>query len=82
MEALATKMRRMADAFARERLAWHYWGSGARPNGNGRHFDDRNDAEDVGDSPLTGAGAYANSESCAISATRVGEFFIRYVVAE
>jgi beta-aspartyl-peptidase (threonine type) len=35
----------------------------------------------VGDSPLIGAGTYANNESCAISATGVGEFFIRNVVA-
>jgi L-asparaginase / beta-aspartyl-peptidase len=35
----------------------------------------------VGDSPLIGAGTYANNDSCAISATGVGEFFIRNVVA-
>jgi L-asparaginase / beta-aspartyl-peptidase len=35
----------------------------------------------VGDSPLIGAGTYANNESCAISATGVGEYFIRNVVA-
>lgn len=35
----------------------------------------------VGDSPLIGAGTYANNQSCAISATGVGEFFIRNVVA-
>jgi L-asparaginase / beta-aspartyl-peptidase len=35
----------------------------------------------VGDSPLIGAGTYANNDGCAISATGVGEFFIRNVVA-
>ncbi len=35
----------------------------------------------VGDSPIIGAGTYANNHSCAVSATGHGEFFIRYVVA-
>ena len=35
----------------------------------------------VGDSPLIGAGTYANNRSCAVSATGDGEFFIRSVVA-
>jgi beta-aspartyl-peptidase (threonine type) len=35
----------------------------------------------VGDSSLIGAGTYANNESCAISATGIGECFIRNVVA-
>ena len=35
----------------------------------------------VGDSPIIGAGTYANNESCAVSATGQGEFFIRSVVA-
>jgi len=35
----------------------------------------------VGDSPIIGAGTYANNQSCAISATGHGEFFIRYTVA-
>jgi beta-aspartyl-peptidase (threonine type) len=35
----------------------------------------------VGDSPIIGAGTYANNESCAISATGHGEFFIRFTVA-
>ena len=35
----------------------------------------------VGDSPLIGAGNYANNETCAISCTGHGEFFIRGVVA-
>jgi beta-aspartyl-peptidase (threonine type) len=35
----------------------------------------------VGDSPISGAGTYANNESCAVSATGSGEFFIRSVVA-
>ncbi|MCY7296394.1 isoaspartyl peptidase/L-asparaginase [Alteromonas sp. a30] len=35
----------------------------------------------VGDSPIIGAGTYANNESCAVSATGHGEFFIRYNVA-
>jgi beta-aspartyl-peptidase (threonine type) len=35
----------------------------------------------VGDSPIIGAGTYANNESCAVSATGAGEYFIRSVVA-
>jgi L-asparaginase / beta-aspartyl-peptidase len=35
----------------------------------------------VGDSPIIGAGTYANNETCAVSATGAGEFFIRSVVA-
>lgn len=35
----------------------------------------------VGDSPVIGAGTYANNDSCAVSATGHGEFFIRYNVA-
>jgi len=35
----------------------------------------------VGDSPIIGAGTYANNETCAVSATGHGEFFIRNVVA-
>jgi beta-aspartyl-peptidase (threonine type) len=35
----------------------------------------------VGDSPVIGAGTYASNESCAVSGTGVGEFFIRYTVA-
>ena len=35
----------------------------------------------IGDSPIIGAGTYANNQSCAISSTGVGEFWIRYTVA-
>ncbi|MFT5216842.1 MAG: beta-aspartyl-peptidase (threonine type) [Glaciecola sp.] len=35
----------------------------------------------VGDSPMVGAGVYANNKTCAISCTGSGEFFIRGVVA-
>lgn len=35
----------------------------------------------VGDSPIIGAGTYADNESCAISATGQGEYFIRLVFA-
>ncbi len=35
----------------------------------------------VGDSPMIGAGTYANNATCAISCTGHGEFFIRSVVA-
>ena len=35
----------------------------------------------IGDSPLIGAGTYANNASCAVSATGHGEYFIRSVVA-
>ncbi len=34
-----------------------------------------------GDSPIIGAGTYANNESCAVSATGTGEYFMRNVVA-
>ena len=35
----------------------------------------------IGDSPIIGAGNYANNNTCAVSATGHGEFFIRYTVA-
>jgi L-asparaginase / beta-aspartyl-peptidase len=35
----------------------------------------------VGDSPIIGAGTYANNRTCAISCTGDGEYFIRSVVA-
>jgi beta-aspartyl-peptidase (threonine type) len=35
----------------------------------------------VGDTPMIGAGTYANNHTCAISCTGHGEFFIRSVVA-
>ncbi|GGE25335.1 isoaspartyl peptidase/L-asparaginase family protein [Psychroflexus planctonicus] len=35
----------------------------------------------IGDSPIIGAGNYANNATCAVSATGHGEFFIRNVVA-
>ncbi len=35
----------------------------------------------VGDSPIIGAGTYADNNSCAVSATGHGEYFMRYVVA-
>lgn len=35
----------------------------------------------VGDSPLIGAGTYANNKTCAVSCTGSGEYFIRGVVA-
>jgi len=35
----------------------------------------------VGDSPIIGAGTYANNATCAVSATGDGEYFIRSVVA-
>lgn len=35
----------------------------------------------IGDSPIIGAGSYANNATCAVSSTGHGEFFIRYVVA-
>jgi beta-aspartyl-peptidase (threonine type) len=35
----------------------------------------------VGDSPIIGAGTYADNASCAVSATGHGEFFIRFAVA-
>jgi beta-aspartyl-peptidase (threonine type) len=35
----------------------------------------------VGDSPIIGAGTYADDRSCAVSATGTGELFIRAVAA-
>jgi beta-aspartyl-peptidase (threonine type) len=35
----------------------------------------------VGDTPIIGAGTYANNESCAVSGTGWGEFFMRELVA-
>lgn len=35
----------------------------------------------VGDSPIIGAGTYADNQTCAVSATGHGEYFIRAVVA-
>jgi len=35
----------------------------------------------VGDTPIIGAGTYANNNTCAVSATGHGEFFIRYAVS-
>ena len=35
----------------------------------------------VGDSPIIGAGTYANNDSCGVSATGTGEYFIRLTVA-
>lgn len=35
----------------------------------------------VGDSPIVGAGTYANNKTCAVSCTGHGEFFIRAIVA-
>ncbi len=35
----------------------------------------------IGDSPIIGAGTYADNKTCAVSATGHGEFFIRNVVA-
>ncbi len=35
----------------------------------------------IGDSPIIGAGTYANNNTCAISCTGHGEFFLRAVVA-
>ncbi|MEP7037558.1 MAG: isoaspartyl peptidase/L-asparaginase, partial [Acidobacteriota bacterium] len=35
----------------------------------------------IGDSPIIGAGTYANNDTCAISATGDGEYFIRLGVA-
>ncbi len=35
----------------------------------------------IGDSPIIGAGTYANNNTCAVSSTGHGEYFIRYAVA-
>lgn len=36
----------------------------------------------IGDSPVIGAGTYADNRACAVSATGTGEYFIRAVVAK
>ena len=49
------------------------------------HFDRRDAgqaARAVGDSPIIGAGTYAANDACAVSATGVGEYFIRLDVAK
>jgi beta-aspartyl-peptidase (threonine type) len=35
----------------------------------------------IGDSPIIGAGTYANNQTCGVSCTGDGEYFIRAVVA-
>ena len=35
----------------------------------------------VGDSPIIGAGTYANNNSCAVSGTGIGEYFMRGLIA-
>jgi L-asparaginase / beta-aspartyl-peptidase len=35
----------------------------------------------IGDSPIIGAGTYANNNSCAVSSTGHGEYFIRLTIA-
>ena len=35
----------------------------------------------IGDSPIIGAGTYADNATCAVSSTGHGEYFMRYVVA-
>jgi hypothetical protein len=35
----------------------------------------------VGDTPICGAGNYANNATCAVSGTGHGEFFMRYLAA-
>ena len=35
----------------------------------------------IGDSPIIGAGTYANNATCAVSSTGHGEYFMRYMVA-
>lgn len=35
----------------------------------------------VGDSPIIGAGTYADNDTCGVSSTGTGEFFIRFTVA-
>ncbi|MCF8243351.1 MAG: isoaspartyl peptidase/L-asparaginase [Melioribacteraceae bacterium] len=35
----------------------------------------------IGDSPIIGAGTYANNKTCGVSSTGHGEFFIRYAAA-
>jgi L-asparaginase / beta-aspartyl-peptidase len=35
----------------------------------------------IGDTPIIGAGTYANNNTCAVSATGTGEYFIRWTVA-
>lgn len=36
---------------------------------------------EIGDTPIIGAGTYANNKTCTVSATGHGEYFIRYTIA-
>jgi len=35
----------------------------------------------IGDTPIIGAGTYANNNTCAVSGTGIGEYFMRWIVA-
>jgi len=60
-------------------VALDRWGNLAAGTSTGGLTDKRTGR--VGDSPIIGAGTYADNESCAVSATGHGEYFIRAVVA-
>ena len=51
-------------------------GAGTSTGGTGHCYPGR-----VGDTPIIGAGTYADNVSCAVSATGDGEYFIRAVAA-
>ena len=64
----------------------HGWRRGARPQWQRRrrNIDGRLAGQNAGPRgrlALIGAGTYASNQSCAVSGTGVGEFFIRYTVA-
>ncbi len=60
-------------------VAWDRFGCLAAATSTGGMVNKR--VGRVGDSPIVGAGVYADNESCAVSATGYGEDFIRTVLA-
>ena len=61
-------------------VAWDYGGGLAAATSTGGIINKH--AGRVGDSPIIGAGVYADNESCAVSATGYGEDFMRTVIAK
>jgi len=61
-------------------VAWDYGGGLAAATSTGGIINKH--AGRVGDSPIIGAGVYADNETCAVSATGYGEDFMRTVIAK
>ena len=61
-------------------VAWDYGGGLAAATSTGGIINKQ--AGRVGDSPIIGAGVYADNETCAVSATGYGEDFMRTVIAK